>query len=495
MREIIILVFLTCILCGCDSNRPKTTVISGNIVNLKNDTIHLIQTDKIFPGLKILHKKSPSTLVDSLGNFKFRVNNLKTDYYQIVKGKYRRLYYDLHIENGDSIHIVKPKWNSSDSLVISGSVGSKFNCLMNDYNNHFLGNNFYTKIRSNEFKTEIDFKNYVDSFFLKRKQALLANESTPDYLKKYYSMKLSANKAQLLLDHLERRNYYMSGSSDYFYPAESYFNSLSELDYSSSEDLPLEVKSMANSYLNYKARNAFRDKTKKEWYDESFKWKLDYIKQLPPSQWKDIVALSNIVNFSTELGDKNFFNNVSSLTDNNDSFFTKKINQELFDNNVNPYLQLAPNNEAPDFELPDANGVKHKLSDYKGKIVYIDFWGTWCYYCIKEIPDAIKLQAKYADDPVVFMYVSMEYDENDIENWKNFILGKNKKFAQFLNQPFPGLHLVADKQMNNKEIEPYKINAAPSYVLIDHKGRIVHARAKSSKNVSEDIDVLLKNMK
>lgn len=63
------------------------------------------------------------------------------------------------------------------------------------------------------------------------------------------------------------------------------------------------------------------------------------------------------------------------------------------------------------------------------------------YPCIQEISDALELQKKYADKPIVFLSVALEYDEENIAEWKNFIAGKNERF--------PGIHVVAEKQSLN----------------------------------------------
>src|SRR5204863_9720194 len=63
---------------------------------------------------------------------------------------------------------------------------------------------------------------------------------------------------------------------------------------------------------------------------------------------------------------------------------------------------------APDFELQDLSGKTVRLSDYKGKVVVLNFWATWCGPCRAEIPDLITLQSRYGPKGMVVLGLSMD---------------------------------------------------------------------------------------
>ena len=64
--------------------------------------------------------------------------------------------------------------------------------------------------------------------------------------------------------------------------------------------------------------------------------------------------------------------------------------------------------KAPDFELPDYQGKKVRLADYKGKVVLVNFWATWCGPCKYEIPMFIDLQQKYGPQGLAFLGISVD---------------------------------------------------------------------------------------
>src|SRR5580700_11699361 len=69
---------------------------------------------------------------------------------------------------------------------------------------------------------------------------------------------------------------------------------------------------------------------------------------------------------------------------------------------------------APDFTLTDATGAPIKLSAYKGRVVLLDFWATWCTGCKVEIPWYVEFQSKYKNDGLAAIGVSMDDD-----GWKS----------------------------------------------------------------------------
>lgn len=116
-------------------------------------------------------------------------------------------------------------------------------------------------------------------------------------------------------------------------------------------------------------------------------------------------------------------------------------------------------NKAPEFELKSTTGKAIKLSDFKGKIVIVDFWATWCPPCRKGIPDLIDLQNKYKDKLIIIgISVDQEKTINDV---KPFV----KKYG--INYPV----VYSD----NKVITDFGgIESIPTSFIIDQKGNVVN---------------------
>jgi thiol-disulfide isomerase/thioredoxin len=109
---------------------------------------------------------------------------------------------------------------------------------------------------------------------------------------------------------------------------------------------------------------------------------------------------------------------------------------------------------APDFSFTSKDGEFISLEDLKGKVVVLDFWGTWCKPCVMATPGLVKLQKKFAEQPVVFICVA----ENDKEDaWSAYIEKNKMAWPQF----FDATHKIAT---------PFNVRGFPTYILIDTEG-------------------------
>ena len=112
-----------------------------------------------------------------------------------------------------------------------------------------------------------------------------------------------------------------------------------------------------------------------------------------------IIAISFLFNISCEKGSAQ--KKKGDLSKKNVKGISKKINPNQV--NRRPKGSVL----APDFSLSDLNGNIVQLSDYKGKVVMLNFWGTWCGPCRKEIPDFISLINKYQNKGLEILGVTL----------------------------------------------------------------------------------------
>ena len=142
---------------------------------------------------------------------------------------------------------------------------------------------------------------------------------------------------------------------------------------------------------------------------------------------------------------------------------------------------LKPENErhdAPDFTLKDANGKVVHLSDYKGKVVLLDFWATWCGPCKIEIPWFVDMQRKNKDRGFEVLGVSM--DEEGWETVKPFLSDLGVNYRVVIG--------------NDTTAQLYGgVDALPTTFLIDRAGKIaaVHVGLASRKDFVDGVEELL----
>ena len=133
---------------------------------------------------------------------------------------------------------------------------------------------------------------------------------------------------------------------------------------------------------------------------------------------------------------------------------------------------------ALDFNYPDTDGNEFSLASFKGSLVYVDVWATWCGPCKAEIPSLQKLEADYHGKDITFMSVSVDTDK---EAWEKMVAEKE----------LGGVQLWADGW--SKITKDYAIFGIPRFLLFDAEGNVISTNAPrpSSDDIRELLDTNL----
>lgn len=147
------------------------------------------------------------------------------------------------------------------------------------------------------------------------------------------------------------------------------------------------------------------------------------------------------------------------------------------------YEPLTVGKEAPDFVLPNLNEKTVRLSDYRGKVVFLNFWATWCKPCREEMPSMEVLYKNFDKDGLVVLAVSIDRvtTKKDIP-----------PFVNSMNLTFPVL--VDSWGQTDKR---YKLMGVPETYIIDQQGilreKIIGPRDWTVLDNLQTITGLLKN--
>ncbi len=141
----------------------------------------------------------------------------------------------------------------------------------------------------------------------------------------------------------------------------------------------------------------------------------------------------------------------------------------------------ARENYAPDFSFTSSQGEHIALDDLKGKVVVLDFWGTWCPPCVQSVPELRNLHKRYSKEPS-FMLIGISSD-GDENVWRDFTDRNKMIWPQYLDR---------DRRVQRA----FGVRAFPTYVLIDHEGIVQFTSVGSSWQSSANLhDAIKKQVK
>ncbi len=119
---------------------------------------------------------------------------------------------------------------------------------------------------------------------------------------------------------------------------------------------------------------------------------------------------------------------------------------------------LKGNKGAPDFSLQDLNGKKVQIKQYKGKVIFLNFWATWCGPCKEEMPSLEALHQQLAGENFALLTISVDYEGS--KPVQGFI-SKNRYTFPVLLDP------------NGETLDLFEVKGIPTTFIIDRKGIVI----------------------
>jgi septum formation protein len=373
-------------------------------------------------------------------------------------------YFKVYVKPGDSLFFrVDPK--QPKTLLVTGNGGKEAQFGYNYFQY------FKSSTEANDFQKQIGqqltnkspegFKSWADSI-IKVKLT---------YLEKYGKDLSPSTKNQLQAEYIfEYQNLKLSYPQYYQSKKKSnpglpeldsaYFNFLKGIDLNQSKFMEsLQYRTFQKLYL-IKAISALGRRMEMEeiWFLCEQYFKGEILSKLRLNIWSDIVF-----NGSNEDASK-LYKLAQKDCAGTPGF--KYIEEGYLDK-----MPFLPGSKAFPFVMKDDQGKVISLESLKGKVVYLDFWASWCRPCLGEIPAGEELKKRFEGKDVVFINISIDEGE---QNW---VAAKAKYNIN-------GIHALSNNRNHPEVQKKYKVQSIPSYFLIDKEGNFISAPAPRPSNPS-----------
>lgn len=140
------------------------------------------------------------------------------------------------------------------------------------------------------------------------------------------------------------------------------------------------------------------------------------------------------------------------------TYVTDSLLRASFQEKYDVWDIIKPGKPSPDFIALDPSGKSYRLTDFRGKYLYIDLWATWCGPCRREIPYLQRLEKEYEGKNITFLSLSTDASKTD---WTEFLQSHEMGGVQ--------LYIGAASKFQ----QLYNADGIPHFILLDTEGRIV----------------------
>lgn len=423
----------------CSAQTAHVT-LAFKIKHPVSDTLFLRNQERIF-GMFVLGKK----------NYVRDTVTLPEGYYEITDNNE---FTTLYLKDGFDLLLTLDTRQFDESVRYKGKGAAENNYLAATYlqeENFGKLNNYgyYAKLK------EKDFLQLMDSMDGERLALLQKYSKGMDAGFMEYRKKVIEFEKRNKLNNYESMHMFLTGNKE-FRVSDSFPDPFEGFSLSEERWIGMwQYTSLVTSCLEERSRVDLRKSKEGEYY-------LQYLKRLAG----DVESRRIREQLAYEFGMRRmtFVKSKDSAYRTVMGMLSDPVRKEEVTDLYNKLLKTSKGEMSPDFSLADRNGKVHHLNDFKGKLVYIDVWATWCGPCIAEMPHMEKLQDSLKGEDIVFVSICKS-DER--ASWEKFL---DKK------QP-GGVQLFAE--YDEKEFfDAYVIQGIPRFILLDREGRIVDPDAK-----------------
>lgn len=471
-------VFLSFSWIGCSSGdgsdpveEDRSTYFEGQFQGIDSGTIYLVPARD---ALSFRHYVNPvdSFVIDSSGAYGGVVTNLPADFYQIRLNDRPGPMASFYVGDEDSVSI---RFDENYQVIGESTVAGEIR-YQNMVNRRFRRDR-YPGFTFGSYGLPADSIRMLYDDIYSDQIAFLDSVKTEKLISDAYAAfarnEVEADRVENLLNHTYYY-YYVNTGTFQIPPTDSMHPGLSEqvltldqqyyfgMNYGQAMSRYIEIK-------GFEAAAALDDSIASK---QMLPARLQLIKEQFSGVGREFLLyqLSERFAFSLSEQGNDFFAKAAEI----DAYFQEVRSDancyEQFTHHLSQIQQLKPGMPAPSIELPDRDGNMVSLEDFRGSVVYLDFWGSWCGPCLQQIPDARALHERVESEglDIVFLGISMESGDEQIAEWKRILD----------NEQVPGVHLLAEGQFGNSVPRSYVVSSAPTYVIIDQQGNIAYARAQ-----------------
>ena len=439
-------------------------VISGSIKNAQSKELTIVIYKDASSGLEYVFNAH----LDIEGNFKSYVS---IEFPVVGYIKIGNQASPIYLQPDDSVFLTLDETKFFESIRFQGNGAENLNMYTSYF--YLTQTNMRNRVsqgRKYNEVTDADFILTSDSFIKVQQHVIdsLKKEYQPaSEFYSYLKAEMYYQNADQIISFPLMKNYYLkhNGPPTYSKPF---------VDFMSKQNLNDEALSRHVNYIKFLNSTltyfvvASLEQNESITPEELYARKYKFILQKIPSRRLQLAVMASLVSDALE-------NNQAKEVQKIFAEFNKETADIILANALKDKLKevavLSNGAEATGFTLSDLNGKKVSLSDFKGKLIYLDFWATWCGPCMMEMPHSIELQKKFSNvKNIVFLFVSIDDDE---QKWKNIVKERG----------ITGTHLISPGR-TSAIVKNYNLMSIPRHYIIDKNGIVIDANASgpSDKN-------------